>query len=374
MKKQFIFLAVISCGLFSGRAIAQNITEAKNTVKVGAYYYDGWSGLVPNNITPKLTDSFPERKSIWGWVTSDQKIMDQQINCAADYGLSFFCFDWYLPDTKQYTVRTNPLNRAVHFFMASPDNDRLEFSLLVCNTGGSIIRSGNWKECVDEWITILKHKKYLHVGGKPLISFISTQNLIKGLGSVEHVREALDSFRTACADAGLPGITIGAFMNPPVQEQMDSAQLLGFDVLSGYNYFGFGFKGVSKDQTEIPIEKLQETEITLWDRFKTSPIPYVPVVTLNWDPRPKDLSSFSAKRSYYYTKYYTGFSTNSVYNSVKDAIEWVRNNPGSATKEKLICLYAWNEYNEGAWLTPSDILKDGLLLGVKRAVLENAKK
>jgi hypothetical protein len=374
MKKQFVLLAVVYSALFAGPAVAQNIAKARNTVKVGAYYFDGWSGLVPNNITPKLTDSFPERKSIWGWVTSDQKIMDQQINYAADYGLSFFCFDWYFPDSKKYTIATEPLNRALNFFMSSSNNSRLKFCLLVVNTGGSAIKPGDWKNCVDVWVAILKHRQYLTVNGKPLIDFASAKNLLTGFGSVEAVRNALNSLRTACVNAGLPGVTIGALLSPPMQEQMDSAQLMGFDMLSGYNYFGFGYKGISREQTEIPIEKLQETEITIWNRFKTSPLPYMPVVTLNWDPRPKILGNISAKRSYYYTKYYTGFSSQSVYNSVKDAIEWVNNNPHNATKEKLVCLYAWNEYNEGAWLTPSDILKDGLLLGVKKAVLENAKK
>src|SRR5258708_1323381 len=98
--KNPIFISIVFWGILCCNCCtAQSIIEAKKQVTGGGYYFDGWSGLVPNNITPKLTDSFPERKSIWGWVTSDQKIMEKQIDYATDYGLSFFCFDWYFPDS-----------------------------------------------------------------------------------------------------------------------------------------------------------------------------------------------------------------------------------------------------------------------------------
>jgi hypothetical protein len=47
-------------------------------------------------------------------------------------------------------------------------------------------------------------------------------------------------------------------------------------------------------------------------------------------------------------------------------------NSGAVTKEPILLIYAWNEYGEGAYLTPT---KDGTsyLKGLKKAINDNAK-
>ena len=49
--------------------------------KIGAYYFDGWSGTT-FHITDELRQSYPEREPIWGWMTSSQEIVDEQIKYA----------------------------------------------------------------------------------------------------------------------------------------------------------------------------------------------------------------------------------------------------------------------------------------------------
>ena len=71
------------------------IINAYAQVKVGAYYFDGWTGHYPIHITNALTTTFAGREPKWGWITSSQKIMDEQIGLASDAGLSFFDFCWY---------------------------------------------------------------------------------------------------------------------------------------------------------------------------------------------------------------------------------------------------------------------------------------
>src|SRR5438034_1397685 len=67
-------------------------------IQLGAYYFDGWAKAVSGHLTPRLRDSFPDRKPKWGWVTSTPEIVKDQIDLAADAGLSFFSFCWYYPD------------------------------------------------------------------------------------------------------------------------------------------------------------------------------------------------------------------------------------------------------------------------------------
>jgi hypothetical protein len=93
-------------------------------------------------------------------------------------------------------------------------------------------------------------------------------------------------------------------------------------------------------------------------------LPYIPVATLNWDPRPW------ANGNNWYSKStrFTGYNSNTVYRAVKALHEWIYNNPGATSRDRVALLYAWNEYGEGAWLTPSENDTLHLLNGVKRAL------
>jgi len=360
----YLSLITIICSLLTTNKVSG---QTGTNIVAGAYYFDGWSGLVPKNIIPELTDQFPERKPIWGWVTSDQKYVEEQIDMAADHGLSFFCFDYYYRDLPNHPIATEPLNRALGYYLNAPNNNRLKFCLLVCNNGSFNLTPQNWAASTKTLISIIKNKQYLTVNGKPLLVFISAASLIKNFGSVEAVHQALDSLRILSKKNGLPGLTIGVAVGP-LKKFMDEAKACGFDAFTGYNYSSVGFKYIKPEQKEIPIDTLVVANKRLWDRFNTSPLPFMPVLTLNWDPRSKGFTS------YYYTKHYTGYCYQSNYQMIKNVDIWMNTNKNHTTKERIVFLYAWNEYNEGAWLTPSELKGDSLLLGIKDGLTSASKK
>jgi hypothetical protein len=47
---------------------------------------------------------------------------------------------------------------------------------------------------------------------------------------------------------------------------------------------------------------------------------------------------------------------------VKDAVAWMESNPEKATPEKLMLIYAWNEFGEGGYLAPTKGDPNGLFL------------
>ncbi|MDQ3842853.1 MAG: hypothetical protein M3342_02395, partial [Bacteroidota bacterium] len=91
-------------------------------------------------------------------------------------------------------------------------------------------------------------------------------------------------------------------------------------------------------------------------------LPYVPVTTLNWDTRALDFHD-PKKPSWY-----IGFSAASVYRSVGELKKWMGNHQSMITKEQIALIYAWNEYGEGAWLTPSKNGNNSLLVGLTKAI------
>jgi hypothetical protein len=338
---------VFSQKLKSGSAVSK--------VEFGAYYFDGWRAN-SNLLTKSLVDSFSERQPVWGWVTSTQKIVDAQIIAASDAGLSFFSFCWYYDKN----VKIDSINQALSFYRRSTYKNKLKYCLMVANHSGYHITPENWKMVQKEWIANFKSNTYLTVEKKPLLIFFSVGSLVQEFGSAELVKAAFDSFRKAAVDEGLKGVEIAGCVSP-FKEEVETAEKCGFDILTGYNYHGHGL--LAKMQ-RTPIDSMQRADKRCWNLMPAlSKLPYIPVTTLNWDPRPWN----NPKNKNNFEPYFKGFSPSSVYKSIIGAKTWINQNAAYTPSERIALLYAWNEYGEGAYLTPT---KSGPnpLTGVKRAI------
>ena len=341
------------------RAISRSSAPVKDSISIGGYYFDGWTGKT-FHVSPKLRDSFPDRKPVWGWVTSTPEIVKEQIDLAADAGLSFFSFCWYYAKGETENLEDDIMNHALSLYLKSPNKNRLRFSLLVANHEGYIIGPREWPVVCRAWIRLFQEPSCLRINGKPFITFFSLSTLQKSFGTDDALRSALDELRTQAEQAGLNGVTIAVALGPD-KSKMKAAKRCGFDVLTGYNDHAAGFKNGTAIE---PIENLLNGTKEVWKKFEAAPLPYLPVATLGWDMRPwtKENDGSSPR--------YAGYSPPSVYASIRSLKEWIRAHPGHTVRENLGIVYAWNEYGEGAWLTPSVPLKDSLLAAVKRALEE----
>ena len=198
--------------------------------KIGAYYFDGWSGTT-FHITDDLKKKFPEREPVWGWVTSEQKAVDEQIALASGAGLSFFSFCWYFKNGTD--PRDIPNNRALSFYKNSKNVKKLEYCLLVANHAGYDVGPNNWEDLTNTWLGEFRHPQYLQVDKKPLLIFFESGSLVRNFGSAEAVRTAFKQFRKKVVDAGLSGVTIGVCAGSP--ETVAKAEECGADLITGYN-------------------------------------------------------------------------------------------------------------------------------------------
>ena len=325
----------------------------RHNMLLGAYYFDGWNEG-SYHIREKLKRQFREREPVWGWVTSTQPAVDAQINAAADAGIGFFSFDWYFKNGSD----NDPLNHALSLYLSSPERKKLQFCLMVANHNPYFIGPDNWEEVSGIWLQLFKQKGYLKVDGKPLLIFFETSSLVKKFGSAASVREAFARLKEASRKAGLKGVAMAACVYAG-GASVSEAEACGFDILTGYNYHG---NGLLKGQEVTPIDSMHTAETGVWDAIsRKSPLPYIPCITLNWDPRPWRPDTVEVPR-------FSGYSGSSVYKSVRAAQTWINENKGQTPKERIAITYAWNENGEGGWLTPSRIAGDSLLLGVKRAL------
>ena len=89
----------------------------KPRIKLGAYYFAGWSGKSPYDdgaagATPgpkgcppisqrSWPRSSPGRTPVWGWREDSPEITARQIDLAADHGIAFFAYCWYFKDRRR---------------------------------------------------------------------------------------------------------------------------------------------------------------------------------------------------------------------------------------------------------------------------------
>jgi hypothetical protein len=344
------------------------LSQSGNTVKLGVYYFDGWNSMSDFHITKSLVNDFPERESKWGWITSTTPAMKEQIDLAADAGLSFFSFCWYYQNAQTYM--SDPVNHAVQLYLNSPNNSRIQFNLIVCDDGRYQFGPTDWPFLENVWIQMFKKPQYLKVYGKPYILFSNVESLITHFGSTMAVKQALDKLRRLAASEGLSGVTFGACVYPDIKG-LQNARDCGIDILTGYNYHATGFKPFPKIPNSpmyptqaIPIKSLLNSDTIVWNRITLlSHIPYIPPVTLNWDPRP-----WNDNTNHYDTApYYVGFSPSSVYTSVSNLIYWIKTH-SSRVAENIGMVEAWNEYGEGSWLTPTKSGDNSKLKSVAAAI------
>jgi hypothetical protein len=352
-----INIIVIYCIFVCFNSSAQ-ISSNKTSIKLGAYYFDGWSN--DYHLTASLKNDYISRKPVWGWNTSTPIAIREQIDLAANAGLTFFNFCWYYPDNWHENPSQHPLNHALNEYLKSTNKNRLKFSLLVANHGGFEIGPNDWPSLIELWLSYFEDNSYLTVDGKPYITFFDLSSLVSKFGSAENVKIALNAFRNLAIKKGFKGISVAGCVST-ANETTDVAARCGFDFFTGYNNQSAGFNA---GKIVHPINQLTIGEKTIWDKLSRKGKPYVPVATLNWDTRP--WIGFNQKELN--PKRYIGFSSKSVYESVRVLKRWINTNSAYTSNEKIAVLYAWNEYGEGAWLTPSKLNKNSLLIGVKKAL------
>jgi len=354
LTKVFLFSTLIFCFSFSVLALE---------VKVGAYYFDGWTGKT-KHISQKLM-SFSERKPIWGWVTSTQSVVESQIDLASNFGIDFFNFCWYFDhkgDNSSNLSDKDPKNNAMQLFLKAGNSAKMEFCITVANHNGYDIDASDWPNLVKYWVSLFKNKSYLKVDNKPYITFFDFERLVQTFGNEEQLTKALKYLKDYAVSQGLSGVSI-AICSSPSSDRISRIEKVGFDVITYYNRHEQGM--LNRFGNIYPMKDLQNGDIKALNNYKRlTMLPIVPTVTLGWDKRPqeyKDTKNISSR--------FDGYSQISVKASVLGVKNWIRNNRGKVLGSvPIMNIYAWNEYAEGAWLTPSEKFGNSLLEGLKEGL------
>ncbi len=356
------FLKCATAGSLAALALPAGAAEEPSAApplraQVGAYYFDGWAGRhklagnadapwaedAPTHLTERMLDEFPERQPVWGWRDDRLDIMERQIDLAADHGLAFFAFCWYWHGT-QKDVDADPKHTGLQLFLQARNNRRMKFCLLVANHQGYLIGDAqNWKQAADYWMPYLTHPQHVTIDGRPLVIVFNPSD-----GN----RAGLDNLQAAARQAGLPGVAIAACHG--------GAPGAGYSHRTHYN-ITLGYTGGTQ---EHKYAELVEAHRKAWSGSREQP--YIPEVTAGWDKRPwEGERGLNQKPGWYFPD-----RTPEAFGQfLQSAIDWMDQHPEQTTKERLLLIYAWNEFGEGGYIAPTRGAPEGAYLQAVRAAV-----
>lgn len=332
------------------------------------------------NSVRKTPDYDWNRKPLWGYVNeADPYIMESQIACAHDYGVSVFIYDWYWYDRRPFLsqclengylrARNNHL---VQFYLmwANHDANNVWNLDLSDDFGETVVWEGAQPRSEFERIVAyiiekyFRHPSYYKINGCPVFMIYDLVNLVKGLGGIPQAADALAFFREETVKAGFPGLHLQAaawILNgnnlsgvesvPPESGFLTGQQFsaLHFDSLTHYQFAHF--TDMNRDYTAI-LQDVQK-QYDILDR--NGDCLYFPHVSIGWDNNPR-FRRFGGSVT----------RNNGPENFEKGLLlarDYLDRHPALPP---LVTVNSWNEWTETSYLEPDDRYGYGYLEAVRR--------
>ena len=338
----------------SARPVAAQ--PAPPTARVGAFYFDGWSGPLSNFhfdglAHPGPNGQFPGRQPLYGWRDNSLQSMRTQLSWARQDGISFFVFDWFRKDV-------DPLINVAHDnYLKLREHQGVGFALMWVNNDIFGIPLDQWPAVVEKWVTQdFLNPDYVRIDGKPLLIVYETQEATRQWGGAAGVNRAIAILQEAARRHGLPGVfvvgghqdywdyTVGCFLNCGYDGDLLAQH---YDALTKYT----SNLSVQPVDGPMPYSNLVASEERNWDRYaQESPFPYIPSVAAGWDGRAAD--ERPEGHLFWFTR-----SPAELGGFLNDAIAWVGRNPRMrvepAPAPPVVLIEAWNELQEGAFVLPT---------------------
>jgi hypothetical protein len=353
--------ALLAAGLLAV-AIPPGTTPAsgaEKSARLGIYYFGGWSGTLSNSLfSGLLRGPYTGREPLYGWLDNTTQTMRTQLYWASRMGADFFNFLWYYrPEQAELPL----LNKALGNYLAVKNHHGVGFAITYTNEPSFVIPRDQWRRVAEEWVTrYFSHPNYVRIAGRPALFVLEGNSFFEQHGGDPfggaargdaNVNLALDELRQVARAHGLPGVFIVAgrytphnfdwqyFPEPFRGQSWDAVSQYGYPALAG------------EAPGERPFGALATAARAMWDRMAgRSDRPYIPVVTVGWDPRPWQARSDTPLYRFWYRR-----SPEEVAQLVRDAVAWAGRNPPMRVDSgpPLVLLPSWNELGEGSFLVPT---------------------
>jgi len=328
------------------------------------------------NSAPKEGGYYWNRKPLWGYVNeADPYVMESQIQCAYDYGVNVFIYDWYWYDRRPFLEQC--LDNG---YLKAKNNDLVKFYIMWANHdanhlwnkelsdtyGSTVIWKGSQPRSEFETVVhrvigqYFSHPSYYKIDGKPVFMIYDLVKLAEGLGGADEAARALEWFREETVNAGFPGLHLQAAawgLNGNNLSGVDSSggiskaefEAMGFDSVTHYQYVHF--TSLNRDYGEVLEDVKKQYELI----DKNYTCTYFPHTSVGWDNNPR------FKR--YIDHVARGNTPEKFEEALRLAKAYVDSHPNQAP---LVTVNSWNEWTETSYLEPDNLYGYGYLEALKR--------
>ena len=345
--------------------------------QINAYFGEGWTEWELVKAAVPLFEGHEQPKvPLWGYGDErDPLVMAQKIDAAADHRIDAFIFDWYYYEDGPF------LNRCLdEGFLQAKNTNRIRFSLMWANH--SWLKPGKVSpKCFDEICDhIVKDyftkPNYWLIDGKAYFSINDVESFVKGFGTIDAARDAMNRLRDKAVAAGLKGVHWNMvelerhyrplLNNPALSAENQPANLaelirrLGFDSTTGYVWFDH----VRLPDVQTDFNYVRDAYFAHWDEIKDAcGAPYFPNVSMGWDTSPRrSWDTQGGGTDYKYTYTISNNTPANFQTALQMTKERLLSVPGGP---RVLTINCWNEWTEGSYLEPDTKNKMGYLEAVK---------
>lgn len=341
--------------------------DDKDEYLVGAEYFAGFYDNSPkyNYYGPgekSWLPDFPERKPInKAGIYTNQESMYYDIEDASNYGVDFFSILWYPNPENSAGGGAKEINKAIDWFVNSPNCHKMKFMIEIVNgTNFSVSSAEQWNDIAIMCSNYMKHSSYLKIDGRPVIKIFAASAFVDGLGNSETTaNEVLNSIRQEIINAGLENPIIAIGMNGPDKIKDSKFKNLTCDLVMQYMDEGHYIYEYVPEGIEFDL--LTDIAIADMESRKDDSLPYVPFISVGWDGRPWNYHITSPDNPKPRPSYKMPTAEQWKNALLRTKTELDENtNLGfpkkDGSRQKAFTIYAWNEFGEGGFLAPTEIL------------------
>lgn len=338
--------------------------------------WDEWT--LVQQAHPRFPGHRQPRVPLWGYEDeSDPTVMAKKIAAAADHAVSAFIFDWYWYNDGPFLERG--LEKG---FLGAPNNERLKFAVMWANHNWTDIHPARYRECSENDFRVLypgavtretfetaakylieryfSHPSYWKIAGAPYFSLYDLPEMVRGLGGVDALRDALGWFRAQTQSAGFPDLHLNQVywsqgILPGEKAVLDPDAMLrwlGFDSITSYVWVHHAAL------TSFPVTDYQQAArdyLSFYERtLREIHLPYYPNASVGWDSSPRTVQSDTFAPAGYPFLPVLGGSSPAAFRTALQEVKARMDAAGA----RIITVNSWNEWTEGSYLEPDT--KDGL--------------
>ncbi|RZN33377.1 hypothetical protein CWO90_09835 [Bradyrhizobium sp. Leo121] len=345
---QALAVCVLSVVLMSWPALAGD------DVLIGALRWDNWTSKSPEVkvlAQPEWKDRVPffARYDEQGHLTISgdmDNVLTAEVAYAYSAGIDYFVFGFY-PETGSWgrnVTDSLALNRALATYLRLKDRKGIRFAV-------SLNQSFPEQDVADISESIaafVADKGYVRTANGSAPLFVFTQNP-KGWGAVygsdEAARRVVQQIKKRVYEkSGVNLLFILEYPDPAVAAEQ--ARKTGMDMASAYSTFSPPRPG------EHVFSDCVANNSNYWGRASNAGFPFVPNVTLGWDPRPRDSVRVREGKEPQVKSWCDPPRDNNLKQLLQSAFHAVASQPGPLPFRSVL-VYAWNEFTEGGWLAPT---------------------